>query len=65
MIETVLQVLEKDPARRYASAAAVAENLNRWVRGKPIEAGPVTNDASNSKSIFISRACSFPRVRLI
>jgi hypothetical protein len=52
MIDTVLQVLEKDPARRHASAAAVADNLDRSVRGEPIDAGPVANDASNAKKRF-------------
>jgi hypothetical protein len=61
-----LKCTEKDPARRYASAAAVADHLDPWVRGEPIEARPVTNDASRAKiSILITRACSFPRVRLI
>jgi serine/threonine protein kinase len=34
--------LEKDPARRYASAAALAEDLERWMRGEPITNRPMS-----------------------
>jgi tetratricopeptide (TPR) repeat protein len=38
----VLRCLEKEPERRYQTAAALAEDLDRWLSDEPITARPAT-----------------------
>lgn len=47
------KALQKDPARRYASAAAFADDLRRWLDGRPVHAAP--DSAAYRASRFVRR----------
>jgi serine/threonine protein kinase/ribosomal protein S27E len=40
-----LKCLEREPGRRYSTAAAVADELERYRRGEPIDARPISSPA--------------------
>jgi serine/threonine protein kinase len=50
-----LKALAKDPANRYASMAAFADDLDRFLRGKPVtvrQAGPLRQAAGWLRQVF-------------
>jgi serine/threonine-protein kinase len=48
-----LKSLESEPARRYASAGALADDLDRYLRGQPVDAHPPARGYRLSK--FVQR----------
>ena len=51
----LLQALEKEPGRRYVSAAALAEDLQRYLDGYPVQARKASWLYSTSKFIRRNR----------
>jgi tetratricopeptide (TPR) repeat protein/predicted Ser/Thr protein kinase len=47
----VLKALRKEPERRYASAIAMVEDLERWRQGRPVRARPETFAYRSSKFV--------------
>ena len=54
----ILRALEKDPARRYASASDLAAELRRYLLNEPLDAGPPTVRYRMSKLIGRNRAAT-------
>src|SRR5436305_6092249 len=50
-----LKCLEKDPKRRYSSALALAEDLERWLNHQPIRAKPSGFFTHGRKSVWRNR----------
>lgn len=47
----VMRALEKDPERRYESAMAMAVDLNHYMHGEPVNAGPASGTYRMSRLI--------------
>src|SRR5215467_4257581 len=65
-LETIcLKCLDKDPARRYGSGEALAQDLESWLRHEPIQARPIGTlgrlrkwTRRNPRTAFLALICS-------
>ncbi|MEK7865366.1 MAG: protein kinase, partial [Planctomycetota bacterium] len=65
-IETIcLKAMEKDPARRYATAADLAEDVRRYLEGEPIFARPVSGPERLWRKAARHRAVVIPSVAAV
>lgn len=51
-----MKAIARDPARRYASASALADDLRRYLANEPVEAGPESRAYRISKFVRRNRA---------
>ena len=56
-----MRAMEKDPARRYPTAFAFAEDLRRYLRNDPVEAGPPARPTGSPSSSDETPSRSPPR----
>ena len=66
----VMKALEKDPARRYQSAIGLAEDLQRYLQGEPVYAGPPSatyrlKKLANRHRAFLVTAAAFILVLIL
>jgi serine/threonine-protein kinase len=59
-----LKCLEKDPQRRYSSALALAEDLERWLKHEPIQARRTAIFTRASKWVRRNPTSALPKARL-
>jgi tetratricopeptide (TPR) repeat protein/tRNA A-37 threonylcarbamoyl transferase component Bud32 len=65
-LEAVAQkALEKDPARRYASACEFAEDLRRHLAGEPVTARPITALARMGRRVMKHRTAFLAALLLV
>ncbi len=65
-LETIsLKALEKDAAHRYATAAAFADDLRRFLEGRPIQARPVPSWARAGRALRRHRAAFFAAAAVV
>jgi serine/threonine-protein kinase len=61
----VLKALEKDPAKRYASAQDLADDLRRYLGGEPVQARPIPTSVRILRKAARRRAVLLPLAALV